>query len=161
MLELLLLIRDTVFLLSTVKHHIRQYIHSNSSSNININHNASNTNSNIITNGLNIEKGKLNITVTTIVNNGKVKCVANQTNRIINLTLNNCKIRPNLLIDEQDVIANHSALIGNFSDEELFYIKRLGINHNDTLNLLIKGFLQNNIPESLSEQLFSKYWRGL
>lgn len=142
------------YILKTVSKNMEKY-------DININHNASNTNSNIVTNGLNIEKGKLNITVTTIVNNGKVKCVANQTNRIINLTLNNCKIRPNLLIDEQDVIANHSALIGNFSDEELFYIKRLGINHNDTLNLLIKGFLQNNIPESLSEQLFSKYWRGL
>ena len=86
-------------------------------------------------------------------------CFANQQNRIINLTSNNCKIQPNLLIDEQDVEANHSALIGGFRDEEMFYLKRLGINHDDALKLLISGFLLNKVDKNLIVLLFSKYWR--
>ncbi len=126
---------------------------------ISIYHNSKNTTSNIITNGLNIINGKLSFIVSTYIKNKITGCFANQQNRIINLTDNNCKIQPNLLIDEQDVTANHSALIGGFKDEELFYLKRLGINNDDSLKLLINGFLLNKVEKSLIEQLFSKYWR--
>lgn len=126
---------------------------------LSIYHNSINTTSNIITNGLNINDGRLSFIVSTYIKNKMTGCFANQQNRIINLTSNNCKIQPNLLIDEQDVEANHSALIGGFRDEEMFYLKRLGINHDDALKLLISGFLLNKVDKNLIEQLFSKYWR--
>jgi len=141
-------------ILKTVSYNLEKY-------DINTFHNAKNTISNIITNGLNIDNGKLNFIVTTNIKKGYSGCAANQTNRIINLTNNHCKIQPNLLIDEFDVTANHSALIGSFSDQELFYLKRLGISHDDCLGLLTKGFMLNRINEKLGEQLFSKYWRVL
>lgn len=140
------------YILKTVSKNLEKY-------NIDINHNFKNTSSNIITNGLNISSGKLSFIVSTYIKNKITGCFANQQNRIINLTNNNCKIQPNLLIDEQDVIANHSALIGGFKDEELFYLKRLGINNDDATKLLINGFLLNKADKSLIEQLFSKYWR--
>lgn len=140
--------------LKTVSYNLEKY-------DINTFHNAKKTSSNIITNGLNIDKGKLNLIVTTNIKKGYSGCVANQANRIINLTNNHCKIQPNLLIDEYDVTANHSALIGSFSEQELFYLKRLGISHIEALGLLTKGFMLSKIDSKLGEQLFSKYWRVL
>ena len=56
----------------------------------------------------------------------KIGCVANQNNRIINLSDNKCEINPNLLIEENDVEANHSAHIGRFSNDEMFYLQSRG-----------------------------------
>lgn len=122
-----------------------------------INHNNIKTESNIITNGVNIS-GNLYFTVTSYVPKGIKKCIVNQQNRIINLTDNECLIRPNLLIDEVDVIANHSALIGSFKDEELFYMQRLGIDIATANKLLIEGFIKSKINKNLANH-FKKYWR--
>jgi len=122
-----------------------------------INHNSSNTISDITTNGLNVS-GNLNIMVTTYIPSGNKDCIANQQNRIINLTDKECVIKPNLLIEEVDVTANHSALIGSFKDEEIFYLQRLGISYNDATKLLIEGFIKNKIPEKIANN-FKKYWR--
>jgi Fe-S cluster assembly protein SufD len=72
-----------------------------------------------------------------------------KTARIINLTDNECIINPNLYIEDSDVVANHAAAIGKFSDEELFYLMSRGITYTDAINLLIKGFLVSdyNISE--------------
>lgn len=122
-----------------------------------INHNEKNTISDIITNGLNIS-GNLYITVSTLIPNGKKNCVANQQNRIINLTEKECTIKPNLLIEEVDVTANHSALIGSFKNEEIFYLQRLGVCKEDASKLLIEGFLKSKISEKIAAN-FKKYWR--
>ena len=91
------------------------------------------------------------------------ECQVDQVNRIINLTKNKCEIDPNLYIDEYDVNASHSALIGKFSDEEMFYLESRGINKTDALKLLIKGFILSNIEiEELKNQInekIEKYWR--
>ena len=138
------------FILKTVCKNIEKY-------DIVVNHNCKNTESNIITNGVNIS-GNLFFTVTSYVPNGNKNCIVNQQNRIINLTDKECLIRPNLLIDEVDVIANHSALIGSFKDEELFYMERLGIDQNTANKLLIQGFIKNKINKNLANY-FKKYWR--
>lgn len=122
-----------------------------------INHNSKNTVSDIVTNGLNLS-GNLYITVSTLIANGIKNCVANQNNRIINLTDKECSIKPNLLIEEVDVIANHSALIGGFKDEEIFYMQRLGISLENASKLLIEGFLKSKISEKIANN-FKKYWR--
>ena len=122
-----------------------------------INHNKLNTTSNIVTNGLNIS-GNLYFTVTTYVPNGIKNCICNQQNRIINLVDKECVIKPNLLIEEVDVTANHSALIGSFKDDEIFYMQRLGISKEDANKLLIEGFLKSKIDNKLALE-FKKYWR--
>lgn len=124
-------------------------------------HNASKTVSNIKNNGVNILKGNLIFNVTSFVPNGIVDCDLNQTGRIVNLTDSKCQINPNLLIDENDVTANHSANIGKFSDEELFYLQSRGINEKQALNLLIKGFLLENITfnKKAINKIINDYWR--
>lgn len=122
-----------------------------------INHNNKNTISDLTTHGVNIS-GNILFNVTTYISKGNSGSIANQNNRIINLCDNECTIKPNLLIDEYDVVANHSALIGSFTFDEIFYMERLGINKNDATKLLIEGFLKSKINKNQANY-FKKYWR--
>ena len=127
-------------------------------------HNASNTISSINPNGVNIKEGKIKFNISSFVPKGKIKCDAAQNNKIINLTNNECIINPNLYIDEYDVTANHSAWIGSFKEEELFYLESRGINKSDATKLLIKGFLTNKLEITEEEKeniknIIDEYWR--
>ena len=124
-------------------------------------HNAKNTVSNILNNGVNILDGKLEFNVSGFVLNGMIGCNIDQKARIINMTENSCIIKPNLFIDEEDVIANHSALIGTFSFEEVFYLMSRGISKKETLNLLTKGFLLKGITyyKEILKEIINEYWR--
>ena len=124
-------------------------------------HNAKNTVSNILNNGVNILNGVLEFNVSGFVSNGVTGCDINQSARIINMTDNTCVIKPNLFIDEEDVIANHSALIGIFSEDEIFYLMSRGISKKDAENLLIKGFLLNGVTyhKKVLKDIINKYWR--
>lgn len=130
--------------------------------NMTIHHLASNTISNIKNSGVNLNKGSLQFNVSSFVSEGFIECNANQASRIINLTDNKCQINPNLFIDEYNVSASHSALIGRFSDDEMFYLQSRGIDEKNALLLLINGFLNNNMPECLKKRItknINKYWR--
>lgn len=127
-----------------------------------INHNSSNTDSFIKNNIVNIEEGKTTIQVSSYVDNGNIGCNVNQSNRIINLTDNKCEIRPNLYIDEYDCNANHSALIGGFSKQELLYLQSRGLDINNANKLLINGFLLSDFDNAKMikeiKNNLSEYW---
>ena len=126
-------------------------------------HDAKNTVSNIKNNGVCIKDGLIIYQVSSFVPSDITGCVVNQNNRIINLTNNKSEIMPNLYIDCNDVEASHSALIGKFSDEEMFYLQSRGIDYNSVLKLLISGFLTSDIDNKkiLKEinKNIEKYWR--
>ncbi|MCI9084327.1 MAG: SufD family Fe-S cluster assembly protein [Bacilli bacterium] len=124
-------------------------------------HNAKNTESNIINNGVNIKDGEIKFNVSGFIPNGIKRCTLNQNNRIINLNNKKCTIKPNLFIDENDVIANHSAHIGKCNEEEIFYLMSRGISKTEAENLLIKGFLIKGINKNKEtmENIINKYWR--
>ena len=127
-------------------------------------HNVAETSSEIITNGVNIRDGKICFNVSSFIPNGNSKCVVSQNNKIINLTDNECIIKPNLYIDEYDVVANHSAWIGSFKEDELFYLQSRGISRDLAIKLLIKGFLTSklNITNDQKDEVIStidSYWR--
>lgn len=123
-------------------------------------HNAKKTISNINNNGVNILDGSLEFNVSSFVPNGVIKCDASQSARIINETSNECIVKPNLFIDEEDVIANHSAYIGNFNEEELFYLMSRGIEEEEARRILCKGFLIKGIThhKDIFEKIIDKYW---
>lgn len=124
-------------------------------------HNEFKTESLIDNIGVNIENGEIIFNVSGFVPNNIKKCVLNQTNRIINLTNKKCVINPNFFIDEEDVVANHSALIGKFNKEQLFYLMSRGLTKNQAENLLVKGLLLKNMDSYKSEieQTINNYWR--
>lgn len=127
-------------------------------------HNAKETISEINPNGVNIKDGKIKFNVSSFVPNKITKCDVAQNNKIINLTDNECTIKPNLYIDEYDVTASHSAWIGTFKKEELFYLESRGINKSEAIKLLIKGFLTSKLETNEEEKeniknIVDEYWR--
>lgn len=126
-------------------------------------HNASETVSQVYTGGVHIQDGSLKFNVTGVVDCQSKCCVVHQKNQIVNLTDHECFIHPNLFIDNNDVEASHSALIGKFDDEVLFYLQRLGLNEMMSLNLLIRGFLMDGLKwDDKREEIIhviDGYWR--
>ena len=125
-------------------------------------HNAKNTESNIRNHGVNINSSMI-VQVATTVPKNIIDCKCNQFNRIINLTNNKCEIRPILYIDNDLVDANHSALIGDFEEDELFYLESRGISKKEAYNLLTRGFLLSGVEdETIKKDIeddLNKYWR--
>ena len=59
---------------------------------------------------------------------------------------------PSLWIDEDDVIASHSASSGMADDQAMFYLKSRGIPHQQAEKLITDGFiasLLNTVPLDL------------
>lgn len=127
-------------------------------------HNKKNTTSNVYHHGVNVGSSSFIFNVTGVVLKGKSGCVLNQQSRILTNRLSVCKICPNLLIDENDVEANHSAHIGTFTEEELFYMMSRGIPRKQAIILLTEGFLLGGLPinedqHKLLKEEVEKVWR--
>jgi len=127
-------------------------------------HNAPKTKSNLINHGVTMEHGEIIFNVTGVVEQGIKDCILNQNNRIVMNGKEESRICPNLLIEEQEVEANHSALIGRLGEDEIFYLESRGIAFQQAVKLLVKGFLLGNlnISETMKDQLIQKietYWR--
>ena len=117
---------------------------------------------NICTNGVSIKDGSILFNVSSFIGKNITGCVATQDNKIINLNDNECIIKPNLYIDCDDVSATHSAWVGSFREDELFYLQSRGISMDDAIRLLISGFLTSNISDSLCDyikNILDMYWR--
>ena len=110
---------------------------------IDVNHNNIKTISNIYNHGINVFDNKLDFDITGNVLNKSGKCECNQKNQILNISDGKSTILPKLLIDNYDVISSHSAYIGKFKDEILFYLMSRGISEKVCYDLLIKSFLVN------------------
>ena len=122
-----------------------------------VHHKANNTNSNILLRGVNNE-GTIHFYVLGEVLKDIKNCYVNQDNRIYTFNQNKCTIDPILLIENNDVVANHAAFIGKFDEETLFYLMSRGISKNNAIKLLVRGFLNiDNDEEILS--IINKYWR--
>lgn len=123
---------------STLTYHDQKYV-------IDINHNAKNTVSNVINHGVVMNESKLLFEVNSTVKKGNKGSKLNQASKIIVMSSNNSIIKPNLFIDEYDVDAFHSATIGKFRKEEIFYLMTKGLKEKDAIFLLIKGFLEGHM----------------
>ena len=112
---------------------------------ININHNNKSTISNIVNHGVVMNDANLTFEVNSTIKKGNSKSKLNQESKIIVMSKNNSVIKPNLYIDEFDVDAVHSATIGRFNKEEIFYLMTKGVTKEEATNLLIKGFLEGHV----------------
>ena len=61
--------------------------------------------------------------------------------RAFNMDDSKISILPNLIVDSNEVIANHNVTISNVNDEELFYLNSKGINNIEATKLLRNGFM--------------------
>ncbi len=105
-------------------------------------HNAKKTTSNVYNCGTTKDDGSICFDTISSVKKGTKNCILNQDSKIISLNDNNMnKINPVLLIDEYDTEARHSAFIGKFNKDEIFYLMSRGLSEKDANKLLLEGFL--------------------
>lgn len=65
----------------------------------------------------------------------------------LNLEDGKITINPKLLIDSDDVNANHLMTISNINESQLFALMSKGLTRKDSINLLQKGFLFAILPD--------------
>ena len=127
-----------------------------------VNHQASKTES-IIKNNIINYTGNVLVQVSTYIDKDFTETKADQKNTILNLANKKCEIKPNLFIDSFDSLANHSAYIGRFSQDKIFYLMTRGLTEKEATNLLIKGFLESDVENkkllNLKNKIIKKYWR--
>ena len=131
---------------------------------ININHNNRNTVSNINNKTIAMDGSKINFVINSIVGKEYEKSILDQNTRIVTIGDTDAKISPNMFIDLDDVEARHGSVIGTFKDDMVFYLMSRGITYNDSIKLLVKGYLFSNIDtdNSLREKILNvidMYWR--
>lgn len=131
---------------------------------IDINHNDKNTVSNISNKSVALDGSNLKFILNSRVKNGCKGSILDQNTRIVTMGECKTKICPNMFIDLDDAIAKHGSVIGTFKEEQIFYLMSKGIEYQDALKLLVKGYLLSNIlvtPDIRMRILerISKYWR--
>lgn len=121
---------------------------------LNIYHDYPLTTSIINNHGVISKEGYLDLTVNAYVPKGKIKSYLKQENKVIFLDDNKSVIKPNLLIEEDDVEAFHGASLGKFNDEEIFYLQTRGFDKDSATKLLVRGFLYSNLD--FKENMFCR-----
>ena len=130
---------------------------------ITINH-SQGSHSKIINSGLNMTTSKLDFLINAFIDQKSFNVETDQDSKIILMKDNNSSIKPNLLVNNNDVSATHACYIGHFKNEELFYLKSRGLNDQESLKLLSKAFLVSNMDIDYSckhmiLQALDKSWR--
>jgi len=106
-----------------------------------VNHNYSNTKSNISNHAVNLYDSNFTFDIDAKVFNQSTNCFTNQDNKIINKGCGKNEIKPNLFVDNNLIDATHSAYIGNFNPNTMFYLQTRGIPKTKIEELLTVGFL--------------------
>lgn len=92
-----------------------------------------------------VARGKSSIVFTGCnhIKNGSVKSSTNQVAKIIVFDKEaNGVASPILRIDENDVNASHSAVVGQLNSDHMFYLMSRGLNKEEARELITRGYLQ-------------------
>lgn len=131
---------------------------------ININHKAKGTKSNIINKSVALMNSDIKFIINSNVPKDCNNSLLDQNTRIVTMGECNASVSPNMFIDLDDVEAKHGSVIGSFKEEQIFYLMSKGINYNDALKLLIKGYLLGNFLGDTTLRfkiidIIDTYWR--
>lgn len=128
---------------------------STSVSTFELRHNSRNTTSNLSNHGINFSNNDMCFKVDAYILRDSMDCITKQENKIINANCGKSYILPNLIVDNDEVEASHSAFIGDFDKESLFYMKSRGLSDEESRSLLRESFLLGNLDniEDYIEQI--------
>lgn len=115
-------------------------------------HNNCYVTSNISNKCIGNDGSKIVFDIDSILDTGNVGCKMNQDTKVMCMGDVDASISPNMYIEEDDVEARHGSVIGKFRDEDLFYLMSRGINYEDSVKLLIKGFVLSNLVLNMENQ---------
>lgn len=108
-------------------------------------HEEKNATSKVVNHGVNVENENLDFLVEGTILKNSTDSICIQDNKIICMKENHAGIKPNLMIDNDKIEAEHSAYIGKLDEEELFYIMSRGVERKEANKLLLKAFLLGDI----------------
>ena len=132
--------------------------YSNNEYRFRINHNDSYSESDVVNHCVNFTDSEFKFIVDSNVEKTAIECFCNQDNKIIDMNGGKNYISPNLLVDNDLINANHSAYIGKFKKDVMFYLKSRGISEKECNMLLIKGFLLEKLNlDSSNEEEFINF----
>lgn len=94
--------------------------------------------------GVNVYDSSLVFDINGLVPNTSFNVECNEENRIINLNKGKSIIKPNLFVRNFDTFSTHSAYIGTFNKDVIFYLKSKGIGRDKIKELLLLGLLVND-----------------
>ena len=127
----------------------------------NISH-SSNTLSILNNNGINLNDNKLFFEINGIIDKKLVNVNCSQSSKIINYSNGFSKIIPNLIIDSNDIIANHAAYIGKINKDEEFYFESRGINKEIIKKLIYEatmlGKMDLDKEKEEFNQIINEWW---
>lgn len=131
---------------------------------VNINHKCKNTISNINNKSIALKDSINHFVINSNVCMDSYGCILNQNTRIVTMGECDTKICPNMFIDLDDVEAKHGSIIGSFKNETIFYLMSKGINYNDSIKLLLSGYILSGIGKNhyLRKEIIDtidSYWR--
>jgi hypothetical protein len=109
-----------------------------------------NSNSRLNIKGVSVLNGLIKVIVNGIVKEKTLDNELLEDIRILTLNNNEHIITPNMMIDSENVVANHNVAISGVSDIELFYLNSKGLSYEKSVELIKNGFLLKNmelIPE--------------
>lgn len=112
---------------------------------IKIIHKESESKCSLFASGINLSNNKFYFEIDGVVPKNSLNIELDENSKIINLSDGNSKIIPNLIIDNKEVVANHSAFIGTFTKEDIWYLNSRGIDEDDAKKLLFKSVLLGNM----------------
>ena len=111
-------------------------------------------------NGINLDNNKCYFLIDGIIKKEACGVKLLESSKIINIKNGDSKIVPNLIVDNQDIVANHAAFIGKFDVEVINYLLSRGILEKDINRLLTKAILLSNMNTSnkdkFSDEIFKK-----
>ena len=142
---------------SSIKFYSSLMNYSNNTYDFKVRHNASYSESDIVNHCVNFTESEFRFLVNSDIKKESLECVCNQDNKIIDMIGGKNYISPNLLVDNDLITANHSAYIGKFKKDIMFYLKSRGIRERECNLLLIRGFLleKMNLDELMMEEYVS------
>lgn len=121
-----------------------------------IDHISDNSKAEIINHLVNVNGVVIELTVIDKVNKEAKNTESQQDNKIIDLADGYNIMRPIVLVDTDEVVADHSSYVGKFKDEEMFYLKSRGIDDEKAKFLLINGFLIKGMKLSSKDEAIFK-----
>ncbi|MBE6150800.1 MAG: SufD family Fe-S cluster assembly protein [Firmicutes bacterium] len=142
---------------SSIKFYSSLMNYSNNTYDFKVRHNASYSESDIVNHCVNFTESEFRFLVDSDIKKESLECICNQDNKIIDMIGGKNYISPNLLVDNDLITANHSAYIGKFKKDIMFYLKSRGIRERECNLLLIRGFLleKMNLDELMMEEYVS------
>ena len=124
--------------------------------NFNIVHIGNNSTSLINNNGINLDINKLFFNINGNIPSNLLDISCSQNSKIINYNKGNSKIIPNLIIDSNDIVANHSAYIGTIDNEILFYLQSRGIKKETIEKMIYKATMLGKMNLDEEREMFNK-----